>query len=335
MNVGARLSTDWTYRGFKTIILENEEARLTVLPEYGAKILEFVLKKRDKDLMYHNPRVEIRTPVYGVNVDNWWHGGFDECIPTNQPSTYRGEEYPFLGELWPLTWDYEVEKNHGEEVTLHMWRRTVIAPLQVDRWMTLRDHGSVLQMRHRVSNIGYSDFQFLWGLHSGPAINPSTRIDLPDPQVMIDESTPNNRLGARGDSYIWPNARTSDGKTVDMRIVQPPETKTMDFHYATELKEGWLAVTDASAKVGLGHVFPKEIFRCIYLWLVYGGFRGLHCMVIMPCTGYPAKLDQAVKNGIFTTLDSGESLTCETRLVGYSDISKVDRINPEGIVEGS
>jgi hypothetical protein len=86
----------------RSVILENDDLRVVVLTDYGAKILEFKLKCKAHDLLYHNPRVEIRMPVYGVNVDNWWHGGIDECIPTCHPTTYRGEEYPNLGEVWSL-----------------------------------------------------------------------------------------------------------------------------------------------------------------------------------------------------------------------------------------
>ncbi len=334
LSLGARISTDWTYKGMRALVLENRELRATVLVDYGAKVLEFKLKSMNRDLLYHNPRVEIRTPVYGVNVDNWWHGGIDECIPTGQVSVYRGEEYPCLGEVWPLPWEFKIEKNTSEEVTVHLWRPTIIAPLLVERWMTLRDHGSVLEMRHKITNLGYSDFQFLWGIHPALAINLSSRIDLPPSRVIIDTSHPNNRLGAAGDSYQWPYAKTG-GRTVDMRDVAPPESQTWDLHYATDFAEGWLAVTDTTAKAGFGMAFPKDVFKCIWLWTVYGGWRGLHCVAAEAWTGYPGKLEDAAKKGTCSRLDAGESLTCETRLVGHSGFSRVDRICPDGRVEGS
>ena len=334
LSLGARISTDWTHKGMRALVLENKELRTTVLVDYGAKVLEFKLKNMNRDLLYHNPRVEIRTPVYGVNVDNWWHGGIDECIPTGQVSVYRGEEYPYLGEVWPLPWEFKVEKNTPEEVTVHLWRPTIIAPLLVERWMTLRDHGSVLEMRHKITNMGYSDFQFLWGIHPALAINLSSRIDLPQSRVIIDTSHPNNRLGAPGDSYQWPYAKTG-GRPVDMRVVAPPESQTWDLHYATDFAEGWLAVTDTAAKAGFGMAFPKDVFKCIWLWTVYGGWRGLHCVAAEAWTGYPGKLEDAAKKGTCSRLDTGESLTCETRLVGHSGFSRVDRICPDGRVEGS
>ncbi len=330
-----RVTSDWAYKGTRALILENEDLCVVTLPDYGAKVLEFRLKKSGRDLLYHNPRVEIRPPVYGVNVDNWWHGGIDECIPTGHTSIHRGEEYAPLGEVWSLPWQFEIESETTEEATVHLWRPTVIAPLLVERWMTLRDHGSVLELRHQISNVGYSEFEFLWGIHPGLAINPSSRIDIPQSKVIIDESFPNNRLGPRGQSYRWPYAKTKSGETVDMRVVQPPERQTWDLHYATEFDEGWLAVTDASAKLGFGMAFPKEFFKSVWLWLVYGGWRGLYCAAVEAWTGYPAKLDEAVRAGVHSSLKAGESLQCETRLIGYTGYSKVDRIRTDGIVEGS
>lgn len=330
-----KLSSDWAYKGFRTLVLENDEIRLTILPEYGAKIFQFIIKKADHDLLYHNPRVEIRAPVYGVNVDNWWHGGIDECIPTGQPCVYKGDQYSSLGEVWSLPWSHEIQKDTGTEVTVHLSRNTIIAPFRVERWITLRSQSSIVEMRHKVTNLGYSDFEFLWGIHPGLALTPQSRIDIPTSRVLIDESSPNNRLGSPGSYYTWPKAKTQSGQEVDMRIVQPPESNTVDMHFATGFNEGWLALTDTSAKTGFGFAFPKEIFKCIWLWLVYGGWRGLYCAAIEAWTGYPGRLDLAIKNGTCARLEAGQSLECETRLIGYTGLSKVDRITMDGSVQGS
>jgi galactose mutarotase-like enzyme len=333
--MGCRIHTDWSYRGFQTIVLENRDLRVIVLPEIGAKIFEFKLKKNDRDLLYHNPRVEIRMPVYGTNVDNWWHGGIDECIPTGAPTIYKGDEYPYLGELWSMPWNCEIERNTSEEVTVHLWRPTVIATLLVERWMTLRGSGTVVEMNHRITNTGYADFQFLWGIHPALAVNSSTRIDIPSSRVIVSESSPNNRLGLRGQSYSWPYAKTWSGKHVDMRNVPPANSQTVDMHFATAFAEGWLAVTDTAERVGFGMAFPKDVFKSIWMWLVYGGWRGLYCVAIEPWTGYPSKLDEAIAQGECTNLKAAESICCETRLVGYTGFSKVERIRTTGEVEGT
>jgi len=86
---GCRVSSEWTYNGLQALILENELLKASILVDFGAKIFEFIYKPTDRDFMYHHPRVEIRTPVYGVNVDNWWLGGIDEAIPIPRLAKYN------------------------------------------------------------------------------------------------------------------------------------------------------------------------------------------------------------------------------------------------------
>lgn len=330
-----RVSTDWNYSGFDAITMENDKVRTTILPGYGAKVFQFVLKETGKDMLYHNPRVEVRQPVFGVNADNWWHGGIDECIPTGAPCRYKGEDYPYLGEVWSLPWNYAVEKESADESSVHLWRQTVILPLLVERWVTLKDGLSILENRHRITNVGTDDVDFIWGVHPGIAISETSRIDIPQSEVLIDESSPNDRLGPKGTTYSWPYAKTREGERVDMRRVGARRDRTVDMHYAIGFKEGWLSVTETSNGTGIGLVFPTSIFKAIWLWLVYGGWRGLYCAAVEAWTGYPSALDQAVKAGEYSVLRADKTLECETKVVGYSKFRSVTRIRDNGIVEGT
>lgn len=329
---GCTISDEWSYRGIKTVILENELIRASILIDYGAKIHEFIYKSSNRDFMYHNPRTECRPPVFGVNVDNWWTGGMDEAIPTGHPCTFKGEEYPFLGEAWPLSWYYEILERDDEKVCIHLWRPLIISPLLVERWVSLKRSESMLHLQHKITNIGNSNFEFIWGLHPGFSINPDCRIDLPAEEMFIDESLPNDRLGKRGTIYKWPYAADREGKQVDMRQVLPKTAGTCDFHYATVLQDGWLAMTDVKKREGVGLVFPKEIFGTAWLWLVYGGWRGLYTAAVEAWTGYPAKLSEAFEIGKYSQLMPGEKIECETKLIAYTGIEKVIRIDTDGRV---
>jgi hypothetical protein len=329
------ITDEWTYRGMKTVILENEFVRATVLIDFGAKLHEFIYKPSNRDFMYHHPRVECRTPVFGVNVDNWWTGGMDEAIPTGHPCTYKGEDYPFLGEVWSLPWYYEIIKRDCDEVTVYLRRSLIISSLVVERWITLRRGEKMLRFRHRITNEGKNEIEFLWGLHPGFAINPNCRIDIPAGEMFVDESTPANRLGIHGTKYQWPNAIDQKGKQIDMRKVSSPEAGTMDFHYATELKEGWLAITDTKSKEGVGLVFPKDIFRSVWIWLVYGGWRGIYTAAVEAWTGYPAKLSEAVTMGKYSQLGNAQTLECESMLLVHTGFAEVGSINSIGIVSGN
>ena len=66
-------------------VLENARLRLTVFPDLGAKIYDFVLKPADRNFLWHNPRLEPRLPVFGQNFDDWWCGGWDGAEPWAYP----------------------------------------------------------------------------------------------------------------------------------------------------------------------------------------------------------------------------------------------------------
>jgi len=329
-----RITDKWSYRGFKTVILENEFIKAVFIPELGAKLHEFYYKPGDHDFLYHHPRVECRAPVFDVNVDNWWTGGLDEAIPTGHPCEYKGEKYPFLGEAWSLTWNYRILNNTRDEVILYLCRPLVISPLIVERWVSLKKGENSLCFRHRITNEGIIPFEFLWGIHPSFSVSPDFRIDIPAGEMMIEESFPDDRLGASGARYTWPFAFDKQGSKIDMRSIPPKESGTMDFHYATELKAGWLSLTDTKSKTGVGLVFDNEIFQSIWLWLVYGGWRNVYTATVEAWTGYPAKISQAVDYGKYSVLMPGKALDCESKLIVFKGFREVKFIDKDGNVNG-
>ena len=62
LNHGCRISDAWTFKGMRTIILENELLRVTVLVDKGSDIVEFRYKPRDLDFLYFAPG-GIRNPA--------------------------------------------------------------------------------------------------------------------------------------------------------------------------------------------------------------------------------------------------------------------------------
>ena len=328
-----RIDDRWQYNGLRAVVMESDLLRVVILADHGAKIHEFVYKPRDRDFLYHNPRIVPAHPVYAANVDNWWTGGLDECIPSGWESHYRGEVYPALGELWSEPWSYEILERGPSEVRLHLWCMCRVAPLKAERWMSIRSGEAVLQMEHAVTNIseGAGDVDFLWGLHPGFAINPDMRIDLPAGSVTVDAASPDFSPGHP--TYAWPHFSDVDGRTIDMRFVQGPDTGIWRLHYA-DLKEGWLSLTDTRARVGIGLVFPVEVFPCSWIWLVYGAWRGLYCAGVEAWNGFPAKLEEAASAGRCSHLDRGQTLKARTRLLVYEDLASVAGIDPQGMVRG-
>jgi galactose mutarotase-like enzyme len=300
------VSTDWRYKGFQAGILENEHIRLVVLPEVGGKILQLTHKASDRELLYRNPRVPVRPGVYGANFDNWWSGGIDEAFPNGVPIERDGEELPYLGEAWSLPWT--MREDAPERLVMSV--RGVIYPFQMVRRLELRQGEPFVRLSYDITNEGAEPFQFIWGIHAGLEVGPAARILIPATQGVIEESAPDDRLGASGSTYPWPESQIT-------RLAAEP-AGTVDFHYATGLTEGWLAAWDAQLGSGFGMSFPTDVFNTAWVWVVDGGWRGLRALAIEPWTGWPADLNDAAAAGRARTLVPGEPLTVDVRLHVFS-----------------
>lgn len=326
------ITDKWEINEIRTVILENRFIRVIFLVDFGCRIHEIIYKSADKDFLWHNPRVEIRPPVYGANVDNWLTGGLDEVLPTGHPCEVDGEELPYLGELWSLPWDYSIVKNTINEVEVYLSRKTIIYPLRVEKWISLKKNDRIIHFKHKLTNLSNRNVPLLWGLHPCFSINENTRIDIPAKQVLIEESIPDDWLGKKGDKYIWPYVIDKKGNKIDMRKVRPFNSNTCEFQFATELEGGWLAVTDQKAKLGIGLIFPEDIFSVIWLWVSYGGWRSHYLAAVEAWTGYPAKLSEAIKSGRFMKIKAKEVVNCKTKIIIFENMKEVKEIKKDGTV---
>ena len=306
---GCRISTGQIDR-LEAILLEDDQLLVSILPSRGAKIHQFKPKPSGHDFLYHNLRCRPRQPVFGVNVDNWWSGGIDEAIPTGHPCTYRGDELPYLGEVWSQAWNWKTVSNTLELVELHFSCDAIITPLRVERWVSLTAGEKSIQVRHKVTNTEFKPVDFLWGIHPAFAIPPGWRIELPAKTVWVAESSPDNHLGDRGSIYQWPFASQTDGSTVGMRLIPDPEVGWHEMRHAIEFEAGWLAVIDLTSRLGVRLTFSKDVFNTLRLWLVYSGWRDLYSAALEPWNGYPAKLTDALVDG---RCSRGLQLVCRLR----------------------
>ncbi|MBC8163935.1 MAG: DUF5107 domain-containing protein [Roseiflexaceae bacterium] len=325
-----QLSTEWTYRGFTAIMLENELLRVVILPQLGAKIWSIIDKRRDVELLWHHPRVAVRAAPFGAAYDDWFVGGWDELFPNDAPVEINGERYPDHGELWSLPWDWSVVEQARDEVTVALRHAGIVTATQVEKRITLRAGEPLLHIDLHIHNAGPQPLDFLWKLHPALHVTPNSRIDMPAGRVEIDPSF-RARLGAL-ESFRWPHAPLANGAQIDMRRIPPFEDQACDLYYAVELEDGWCALTDTAARAGFGLVFDKAVFNTVWVFGAYGGWRGLYTTILEPCTGYPYRLDEAIARGTASRLDAGAELRTALTAVVYHGVDSVNRLTHAGEV---
>jgi hypothetical protein len=130
------------------------------------------------------------------------------------------------------------------------------------------------------------------------------------------------RFAAATDAIGWPN----HGE-IDVGAVQPPESGLLEWLYPRALRDGWCAVTHPSRGVGLGLEFNREVFRTVWIWGVYGSWRGHYVLLTEPSTSPPGGLARNVANGTAASLDAHGILETAVRAVVLDEIETSTQSN--------
>lgn len=318
----------YEHDGVPGLALDCERLRLTLFPDAGAKILNLVHKPTGHDLLWVNPRVLLRRTYPGAAFDDVWCGGWDELFPTDTAGEVGDNSFHDHGDLWFGPWDWSVEHDDGEEATVYLRRYTVALPCLMEKWLTVRRDGLDVRFRHRLTNLGTQPVPFTWNLHVAHAISPDSRIHLP---ARVVDAVPYQagRFAGAPARLGWP---LHEG--TDMGAVAAADSGLTEWLYARELLEGWCAVTHPSAGVGLGLAFDRRVFGTVWLWGVYGGWRGHYVLLTEPSTGPPGGLARNVEDGTATWLAAGttlETTAVATVLEGVVTAGPADE-RPAGLV---
>ena len=152
---------------------------------------------------------------------------------------------------------------------------------------------------------------------------------MPATHGEVDECA-GDLLGRPGERYRWPELRG-----LDVRRALAPDANVFGMHYLTGLREGWVAATDTEARAGFGLCFDRELFSCVWLVLVYGGFRSFQQALMEPWTGYPSRLADAVQAGRALVLEPGGVLETAVTAVVYRGVASVGSLSEDGSVRAA
>ncbi len=310
----------------EALVLENEALRVTVLPALGGHVAELVDRVAGRDLLWHNPRTAPRPAPYGAHFDDWWSGGWDEIFPSGDRGTLHDELLPYMGELWCIPWAATATST-SEEASITAAGFSTIAAARFERRLWLRADEPILRAHYRIDNLDVRPLPFTWGIHPAFAVTPAHRIDHPGREMLVGVSS-DLSMGLAGNRYRWPelpDASLPSGAR-DIRRIRGREDAVFGGHWAVDLPEGWLALTDTSTGRGVAIVFDPDVFPHAWLWQVYGGWRGHHHVALEPWTSHPMQLEEAEAAGRARILQPGESLETDVAFVVFSGLDEVTEV---------
>jgi hypothetical protein len=312
----ALIQPNASINSLRAVQLENEWLALSILPDVGAKIYDLIWKPTGRNFLWHNPRVLPQTFAIEANFDNYWCGGWDEGFPTCDACEYKGELYPNLGELRSVRWNVASAERDGADMVARLAAFGPISPVRAEKTVTLSGASPVVKVQYEVTNLGPTAMDFIWGTHPALAPTPHTVLRIPARMGIVGLSS-DASLGTPGERYAWPHLQTPAGVT-DMSRARGMDAAIFCGHYCTDLEAGWYAVEDTETGDGFLLTFPVETCPYLWLWLVYGGWRGYHHVIVEPWTSYPVHLAEAARNGTSRKLASGEKFAAEVRATIYT-----------------
>ncbi len=199
----------------------------------------------------------------------------------------------------------------------------------------------VLLLRERITNEGGEPIDYMWGHHPSygpPFLSDACRIDIGARALRADDSYdgPYNPL-APGGRYDWPIGER-DGARTDLSRVPGRTVPRHLLAYFERFDAGWYGITNTALGLGVGLVWPKEIFPYAWFWQElhassgHPWYRGTYVMAIEPFSSIPGQglVAAMEKTGTHRTLAAGDSVEAELRAVFYESATGIDHIEADG-----
>jgi hypothetical protein len=347
-----RISTEYTYNGIDTAFLENETLRLQILTGKGGDILEFRDKRADVDVLWdtaHNWVPPGDRYVPGTDPGTWKDhnpGGWQLNLPVAGSSMdIDGSSYGLHGESALLPWDATILEDSASAVTLGLSTELVRYPFYVEREITLPAGESSVHIEESVTNRGTVPLEYVWQQHvvcDGPLLSPDARIDVPARTGIVDDGQYENGRLEPDTRFEWPDAPLQNGGTVDVTEIPHRDERIHDLVFATDLTDGWYALTNPEMDLGFALEFPVDPFECLWYWQAFGGaeksphFGRTYNAGLEPTTAYPGHSlpERQRENDTIDVLDPGETIEATYRARTYRGYGSVSDVT-DGEVRGT
>ncbi len=346
-NWGARVM-EFDYRGYRMVALENRFIRVVVAVGKGTDILEFLYKPLDVDFMWRSYTGLHSFADFTPTVANpqgsfidFYAGGWQEMLPNaGVDCNYKGASLGVHGEVCLLPWNYRIEHNEPDCVSVAFSVRTLRTPFFIEKTLGVNDQDPVLFIEEKVRNEAQEPMDLMWGHHpalGSPFLDDSCRLYLPPCRLRTPEqyTSPNSRLEKAQDTD-WPFLMGKAGEAIDLSRIPSAEARSHDMAYMYQMQEGWYAVVNQNLRVGFGLRWDHTTFPFLWFWQLYRGGAGYpwygmnYTLALEPVSSYPPTLTEAIKAGTQVVLAEGEERSTRLLAVAIAGSAEVHGIDDKG-----
>ncbi len=321
------------YKDQPAITLETSRVLAQFLPEQGSKLASLIYKPRNYELLVQRPAAQYRTQPFDGDYVAGECSGLDDMFPTIDTCFYdrfpwEGVKMADHGEVWGLTWRYDIEGGR-----LHFVTHGVRFPYQIEKWVSFTSE-NILHLDYRLTNLSPFDFDFLWAAHM--MINLEEGVELvmpPGISTIAHTFSMGGPFRQYGEECNWPVARQTDGTIIDLRHIRPKSTRQAYKYYVKDrLPEGWCGLRYPRSDFSLALSFPVEQVPYLGVLPNEGGWQDLYNIFLEPCTATFDRPDVARYRKEDSTLPAHSALEWYLNIT-LADGSRFARVRENGELE--
>lgn len=258
-NSGCRIWDDMTFKGYRSLILENEKLLIQLLLDKGSEPIRWLHKPTDTDLIWisHNG-LGAPNPMY-ADYQTSYIGGWQEMFPeVSYTSEYRGGTV-HRGESAITPWDYRIVQDDPGEIRVLLINQIRSMPFRIEKLIILRAGSETVRIEETVRNLSpAAPLEANWGHHLAYG-----------PPFLGEDSFISFSEGARichpvsGESWNWPVMRHS-GVDTDLSVMPAAGTERDLLYVATS--DYKYRLTSPSRYVSLEVRWDGEVWPYLWYW---------------------------------------------------------------------
>jgi hypothetical protein len=281
--------TATTWHGVAALALENEQLRVVVVPQIGAKIVSLFDKRAAVEWLVGPGTRPFRPVAYGASFEAQDMSGWDEMFPTISACAYSGAGahtvvvLPDHGEVWALPWTDPMVS--GDAITLAVAGRAL--PYRLTRCLSFAA-ATVLRFDYHLANLGPDPLPYIWAAHPQFACGAAARIILP-PAVrqVCNVLPPDWGWGAAEALYRWPEANHPNGEAARLDVVGSPSLRhARKFYSLPDQPVAWAVLRREPHGAWLRMAWDPQEVPYFGLWIDEGLLNAESVAAPEPATGF-------------------------------------------------
>ncbi len=262
----------------KTLILESNVARISILLDKGSDIFEVIYKPLDIDVIWHSPNGYKAPSVHVERIsrqedefaDNYG-GGWNDVFPNyGFASSNLGTRFGAHGESALLPWTCKSLKSMADRVVAQLEFSCVRYPMRAEKTLTLQ--GSKFTVSEDLINIGEQEIQFAWAQHIAygePFVSKNLQVDIPGIRALSHDYDMSHERIKPNLEFDWPLAPGIAGGKVDLSNIPDRELRVQEDFPITQLRSPEYRLYNPSLDLGVA-LHWNSAFPYLWYWLNWG-----------------------------------------------------------------